>query len=60
MAQNRHEATREGGLHDLTDDDYFDDLLNHRVAVFDADGNEVTDMYDDVSDVREAKRAGLL
>lgn len=57
---NRHAVTCEGGLADLTDDDYFEDLNNNRVPVYDCDGNELTDMYADVSDVREAKKAGLL
>lgn len=61
MAQaNKHEASGEGGLHDLTDDAYFDDLHNNLVTIFDADGNPVEGMYDDVVDMRAEKKAGLL
>lgn len=56
---SKHEQSGEGGLANLTDDDYFDDLNNHRVPVYDADGNELTGLYDDVIDARELKKAGL-
>lgn len=60
MANDRHRATAEGGLHDLTDDEYFDDLNNHRVQILDAGGSVIEGIYDDVVDRREEKKAGLL
>ena len=52
--------TGEANLHTLTDNVYFDDLNNHRVEVYDADGNPLTGIYDDVVDLRAEKEAGLL
>lgn len=46
---------REGNLHDLSDDDYFA-AIQEMPPVFDADGDEVTGLFDDVQDRREEKR----
>ncbi len=48
----------EGNLHDLTDDDYFD-ALAQMPPVYDADGNEVSGLFDDVQDRRAEKRAAV-
>jgi hypothetical protein len=55
MANPRHEQIREGDLHNLTDDDYFD-ALAQMPPVYDADGNEVGGLFDDVQDKRAEKR----
>lgn len=51
----RHQASGEGNLHDLSDDDYFE-ALAEMPKVFDADGNEVVGLFGDVQDRREEKR----
>lgn len=53
----RHERIREGDLHNLSDDDYFD-ALAEMPPVYDADGNEVTGLFDDVQDKRTEKAEG--
>lgn len=50
----RHAVIREGDLHSLSDDDYFD-AIAVMPKVLDADGNEVTGIFDDVVDAREQK-----
>lgn len=57
MTNPRHEQIREGDLHNLSDDDYFD-ALAQMPPVFDADGNEVTGLFDDVQDMRAEKVRG--
>lgn len=52
----RHEETGEGLLHELTDDEFFD-ALTQMPPVYDADGNEVIGLFDDVQDRRPEKRA---
>lgn len=54
-----HREAGEGLLHHLTDDEYFD-ALPTMPKVFDADGNEVTGLFDDVQDLRAEKRAGTV
>jgi hypothetical protein len=49
----------EANLHQLSDDDYFA-AISEMPPVYDAEGNEVTGLFDDVVDLREAKRAGTL
>lgn len=51
-----HQQTGEGLLHELTDDEFFD-ALPQMPTVYDADGNEVTGLFDDVQDRRAEKRA---
>lgn len=55
----QHEEAGEGLLHQLTDDEYFD-AIGQMPPVYDADGNEVTGLFDDVLDLREEKKAGRL
>ena len=55
MAKDRNYDPAEGNLHLLSDDEYFDDLHNNPVPVYDADGNELTGLYDDVVDERDKK-----
>lgn len=50
----RHEETGEALLHELTDDEYFD-ALPLMPKVYDADGNEVVGLFDDVQDKRADK-----
>lgn len=57
MPNPRHEQIREGDLHNLTDDDYFA-ALAQMPPVYDADGNEVAGLFDDVQDKRDEKRRG--
>lgn len=56
MTNPRHEQIREGDLHNLSDDEYFA-ALEQMPPVYDADGNEVTDLFDDVVDLRAEKRS---
>lgn len=53
----KHAATGEGNLHDLDDDTYFE-AIAQMPKVFDADGNEVAGLFDDVVDARDAKARG--
>lgn len=53
----RHAVLREGDLHNLSDDDYFD-AIAAMPPVYDADGNEVPSLFDDVVDKRAAKARG--
>lgn len=57
MTNRRHEQIREGDLHNLSDDDYFD-ALAQMPPVYDADGNEVHGLFADVQDKRAEKAAG--
>lgn len=50
----RHAVIREGDLHNLSDDDYFD-AIAEMPKVCDGDGNEVTGIFDDVVDMRGKK-----
>jgi hypothetical protein len=51
----RHQETGEGLLHELTDDEYFA-AFEEMPKVYDADGNEVTGLFDDVQDKRAEKQ----
>lgn len=53
---DKHTVSGEGNLHDLTDDEYFN-ALPEMPPVYDAEGNQVTGLFEDVVDAREAKRA---
>lgn len=52
----RHAETGEGLLHELTDDEYFA-AFSQMPPVYDADGNEVSGLFDDVQDKRAEKKA---
>jgi hypothetical protein len=52
----QHEQAGEGLLHELTDDEYFA-AIEQMPPVYDADGNRVPGLFDDVQDRRAEKRA---
>lgn len=54
--EEKHRRTGEGGLHELTDDDYFT-ALETMPPVYDAEGRQVTGLFDDVQDLRAEKAA---